>query len=63
MLFSVLDFQAPERVPGYSSAVATDCRSSYGIGLELPAILAVSLMSATILGFSRAAAIASRLGT
>jgi hypothetical protein len=45
----------------YSSAAATDCRKSYGIGLELPAILAVSLISATILGFSRAAAIASRL--
>jgi hypothetical protein len=47
--------------PRRYSAAATDCRNSYGTGLELPAILAVSLMSATILGFSRAAAIASRL--
>jgi hypothetical protein len=33
----------------YSSAAATDCRSSYGIGLELPAILAVSLRPTKVL--------------
>jgi hypothetical protein len=63
VLFLMCFLRCPKRneSPRYSVAAATDCLSLYGIGLELPAILAVSLMSATILGFSRAATIASRL--